>query len=170
MGHGDLIIKTNYLRRLLWFVGFILGLNIAGIVLLAIMMGGASDTPVMMTRMDSGMAKMVGSMDDGKQAVEIVVKYIKDKFPPDQLEVTTRQILGIIENVYKVSSTAVSPQEVENVKLHVMSIIERADTIVSSIPSDKITDLITTISRIDTVKINELLAKFNDLREIKIGI
>lgn len=170
MNHGNIIMKPIYLRRILWFLGIIMVINIAGIALLGVMVGGAKDTPVMMTRMDDGMAKMVGDMGEGKQALINVVNHLKTKFPPNQLEQTTRQVLGIIKNVYKVSENAVSPREVENAKLHIMSIIERVDTIVSSIPADNIARLMTTISNVNTSKINELIDSIIKIHEIGIKI
>jgi len=195
MGHGDTLIKPSFFRWALRF-GCLNTTMVTGMfVMFIILLTGGLQTTTVMKRMDIGMISMNAKMDKGEKAITKVVTHLKKKFPSNQPEVTTRQILGIIENVHKISARAefllnsvkpgsiggiadrlqvmmgaISPQEIENIKLHLMSIIARADTIVSSIPSDKITNLITTISNLDTNKINKLIDTFSRLHEIKIKI
>jgi len=40
MKHNSVVMTPNYLRRLLWFIGIIMALNIATVTLMGVLLGG----------------------------------------------------------------------------------------------------------------------------------
>ena len=162
-------------------VAAILGLFIA-------MLAGGYTTVQTVNDMKSDMKEMKRGMQELSAGPKLIARKLEGKFSDDQIEITTKYVLGIVENVYNISNNldiesigkianqfdtfmnTFSLQEMENVKIHMTSIITGVDSIVSSIPADKIANFITTMGKIDMVKINNLVDSFSKLHEIKINI
>ncbi|MDB9801281.1 hypothetical protein OAB94_02770 [Flavobacteriaceae bacterium] len=187
--------KVAYLRKLFWNAIYsnivVSGILACFIVLLA----GGIMTTTTMNSMKTGMDDMNGQMSLGSKAATKFITGLKGKFPINQPEVTTRQLLGTVDNIHKITARAqfllnhikpetiattvehinmlmgaVSAEEVQSIKGHIVNIIDKIDQIVTSIPPEKITDLLTTISSLDSVKINSLVDMIGKLHEIKIQL
>lgn len=170
------------------FVAAIMGMFIA-------LLAGGLQTTVVMDHMKRGMDDMNSQMKMGADAAAKFVTSLKGKFPVNQPEVTTRQMLGIVENAHKISARvqyllenvqpaaigltvqninkilgALTPDDVETIKQKILSITAHIDADIASIPADKVAALITTISKLDSEKINILIDNISKLHEIKIQI
>lgn len=170
------------------FVGAIMGMFIA-------LLAGGLQTTVVMNSMKKGMDDMNGQLTQSVQAGTALVNHLKTKFPANQPEVTTRQILGVVENVHKISARAqllvgsvepdafgqtvkninkfmgaVSPEEIDAVKGHALSIVARVDALVAQIDGAKIDKLLEVAGKLDAAQLNALVATIAKIHEIKIQL
>jgi len=192
MNNGGLNLKyvtPRYLNRLLWYVGISMFMTIGMLIMFIVLLAGGINTTTVM----NGMEKKMNSMDSKIPDIDALTLQLKSQFPSDQAEVTVRQVLGIISNLKKISERtsfllgnvesesigkivnqvskvvgSVSQHEIKNIKLHLMSIVERVDTIVSSLPAETINELVSSLSKLDTNKINNLVGEVAKIHEIKV--
>ena len=194
-GTKSVIISPKYLRRLLWFCGIGLAAVLAIMGMLAGIMGGGVKTMSQMDSMKRGMDDMNGQMTKSSDAVSDFVIQLKGKFPSNQPEVTTRQILGIIENAHQIAARtqylmnhvepedigsllknvnkvlgAVSPQDLDTLKTQALQIIQHVDALVTQIDPTTISNALQMISSLDSTKINSLIGMVGALHEIKIQL
>lgn len=181
-----------------WFSWAMLYNNIwitaIGAMFIALLAGGIMTTSTM-NQMKSGMDNMNGQMNQGSEAAAKFIGDLKGHFPVDQPVVTTRKMLGIINDAKKISARAsyllnnvqpeaigstiahvntlmgaFTPADVVSAKEHVLNLVAKIDTMVSAIPPEKITQLLTTIGSIDSAKLNTFIDHLNKIGEIKIQL
>jgi len=173
-------------------IGFFIAVAclITNVVLMGLLLGGGYGQMNVMAKTTSNMDMR---MEKGEEAINTVARNVMSKFPNNQLEVTMRQVFGMIEDGKKIGGRtnylleninpkgvadsitnvnkflgAVKPEEIQIIKRHAMSMIERLDSIVATIPPEKVASLLTTISALDTDKINQLIDTVGKLHELKI--
>ena len=184
-------VMTKYLRSIRnadWWRVF-LSLVIIGMI--AGIMGGGIPVYNNMNEMKQGLNYMKGVMEQATGYGTYAFSSLKDKFPTNQIEVSTRQLIGAIENGHKISARseyllshvhpesiskafdligAVTPEDVVEIKTRVKSILKHTDDMLAAVPADKLVSFITTIAGIDSVKLNTLIDNMSKLHEIKIQI
>lgn len=111
---------------------------------------------------------------------EINAKFVKpeifSKFPSNQIELTTRQILSIIENTHKISARSkfllekMEPEYTVAMVGDLKTIVERIGNLLEKNTTDKLLEMVDQINRIPVKKVGESLAlldmnKLNQLAE-----
>lgn len=101
---------------------------------------------------------------------------IFSKFPSNQIELTTRQILSIIENMHKISARSkfllekMEPEYTVAMVGDLKTIVERIGNLLEKNTTDKLLEMVDQINRIPVKKVGESLAlldmnKLNQLAE-----
>lgn len=101
---------------------------------------------------------------------------IFSKFPANQIELTTRQILSIIENTHKISARSkfllekMEPEYTVAMVGDLKTIVERIGNLLEKNTTDKLLQMVDQINRIPVKKVGESLAlldigKLNQLAE-----
>jgi hypothetical protein len=111
---------------------------------------------------------------------EINAKFVQpeifSKFPSNQIELTTRQILSIIENTHKISARSkfllekMEPEYTVAMVGDLKTIVERMSNLLEKNTTDKLLEMVDQINRIPVKKVGESLAlldmnKLNQLAE-----
>lgn len=177
-------VTPRFLNRMLWFIGIIMVFNIGMFAMFIVLLAGGINTTSVMNGMTKTMYSMDGKIPD--------INEFLNKLPPKEKDLIKKQVMGILSDVKKISERtvfllnnvksesvgkivnqvgnvmeSVSAHEIKNVKLHLMSIVERIDTIVSSLPAETINEIATNLSKLDTGKINNLVGEVAKIHEIK---
>lgn len=101
---------------------------------------------------------------------------IFSKFPGNQIELTTRQIFSIIENMHKISARSkfllekMEPEYTVSMVGDLKTIVERMSNLLEKNTTDKLLEMVDQINRIPVKKVGESLAlldmnKLNQLAE-----
>lgn len=140
--------------RMAWmnFVGLV-----AVITLLAVILGlgvGAYKSGDMMSRMNESTSYMKDEMRDTKKSAATYLQRLKSLFPVNQDEVTTRQVLGIVENVHKITAraeqllTQVEPETITAMVAHLGTIAERVDAMSARVDDTQIQRVLATVAHV----------------------
>lgn len=195
---GDLIRSTSAKKDIKWikyFIAFVFGGMIAGLIMLGMILVGGAGPMNAIDTMKKGLVNMNGKMDIASDYTVFLYKMLKDKFPANQVEVTSRQVLGSIENVNKITArsnfllNSVNPENVgktiDNVnrvidsitqdditliKTKVHNILDTADNLLKSISPETITGVLNTVSQIDTAKLNGAIETLANLHQIVLNL
>jgi len=180
----------------------ILGLQISNVIsnwaivgLLIGLLAGGYGTVQIMTRMDGGMSLMTKRVTDGGELVDNIVKGLSGKFPANQPEVTTRQVLAMIENANRIAARtqyllqhlepegigqtvhhfnkimgAMSGQEIQSFKTSVLNTAKNLEKITASINPADVARVVQKVGQLDTVQFNLLAKTVAKIHEIKIQL
>lgn len=136
----ELVHKQNTLmRRLLWFVGiimvFLIGLSIAQVALLA----NLHSSGTMMARTTESTVGMRSDFQDIKTKTERYLQYLVGDLPEDQLKLSARKIVGIVDNVHRLSGklAEVTPERIEAILRHTNEITQRVSETLSQVNIDQ---------------------------------
>jgi uncharacterized protein YoxC len=184
------LLPPRAVNRLLWFTGIIMVASLTTMGITIALLAGGYGTVQTMNVMRDGMGDMNSKMSQGTDAVAGVVAQLKSKFPANQLEVSTRQVLGTLENGNKISArfnhllqhvdenairsingivASFTPQDVDALKTHALGTLAKINQIVADIDSAKVAALIETFGGLDAKQINALIGVIAKLHEIKIN-
>lgn len=183
-------LPPRAVNRLLWFTGIIMVASLTTMGICIALLAGGYGTVQTMNVMRDGMGDMNSKMSQGTDAVAGVVAQLKSKFPANQLEVSTRQVLGTLENGNKISArvnyllqnidenavrslngivSSLTAQDVDTLKAHALGTLAKVNQIVADIDATKVAGLIDTVAGLDSKQINALISVVAKLHEIKIN-
>jgi len=118
-GSVEALIHTQnmLMNRLLWFVGTIMvvliGLGIAQVVLLA----NLHSSGTLMARTTENTVGMRSDFNEIRTKTEKWIQYLMGDMPEDQLKLTARKVVGIVDNVHQLSGkmAQVTPERIESI-------------------------------------------------------
>jgi len=184
--------STNfYLRRIAWLTFGTLVVNLALMGMVIGIMAGGLRTMGQMDNMEKGMVEMM----QGKEAATQALQGLQGKFPANQMEVTTRQVLKIIEDVRMLTARAqemtqhiepnvvsksvqnvnklmdsISPSEVDQFKAHLLAIGSQLQKITTEINPQNVKQIVTNVAKINIPQINSVIDHLAKLHQIEIKI
>ena len=141
----------------------VMGLLIAVVVLLA----GMSQTGTMMTKTTESTVGMRADMKQAMDHGQAFLEELKAHFPPNQSEITVAQILGIVENIHKITGKAstITPDQIGRIAEHVDSTLVSIKVMVDGFSSGEHTgtQLSATIGHIQELIANISPTMISDL-------
>lgn len=185
--HGDAL----WMRRIQNILLVIMSMTIASTVILIVFAAGgygAQKNVVEMKSMMGTMTKSTGALDQLNETVS----NLSTKFPKNQMEVTTKQILGMIQNAYLLTSRGkfltddVKPSDIgtilnkaaefvsnispTEISTNVDKIIKRVNAVITHVDPVAIDKILTAASKIDMTQLNKFVDRVNKLHQIKIDL
>lgn len=181
--------EARWMQRIQNILLVIMSMTITSSVILIVFAAGGYKTTQDMAQMKNMMGKMTTSTESLGTLNETLVD-LSTNFPKNQMEVTTKQVFGMIQNAYLLTSRAkfltddvkptdigtitnkiaefvsnVSPGELSS---HVDKIVKQLDAVIAHIDPDAISKVLKTASEVDMTQLNKFVDRVNKLHEIKI--
>lgn len=182
------ILKT--IVRLGWVIA--IGVWVSAAMQIVLVAGGYGSMQTVNVMRD-GLGDMNSKMTKMTQPADAMTDFVNrltSKFPANQAEVSTRQILGALENGNKITArinyllqnidetsirslngimASLSADDVNTIKANALNIITRVEQIVSNIEPAKISTVLQTIGQLDSQQFNALLKNLAGVHELKIN-